>query len=73
MKRIGSERPKSTRLHNEMDVRERKTTMTCGCANNRITISDLVRIEIKFNERCKVTNIFCFVRQFACHVCSFFV
>ena len=30
MKRIGSRRPKSTHLHNEMDVRERKTTITCG-------------------------------------------
>ena len=30
MKRIGSGRPKSTRLHNEMDVREGKTTITCG-------------------------------------------
>ena len=30
MKRIGSGRPKSTRLHNEIDVREGKTTITCG-------------------------------------------
>ena len=30
MKRIGSRRSKSTRLHNEMDVREGKTTITCG-------------------------------------------
>ena len=30
MKRIGSGRPKSTRLHNEMDAREGKTTITCG-------------------------------------------
>ena len=30
MKHIGSGRPKSTRLHNEMDVREGKTTITCG-------------------------------------------
>ena len=30
MKRIGSGRRKSTRLHNEMDVREGKTTITCG-------------------------------------------
>ena len=29
MKCIGSGRPKSTRLHNEMDVREGKTTITC--------------------------------------------
>ena len=28
MKRIGSGCPKSTRLHNEMDVREWKTTIT---------------------------------------------
>ena len=30
MKRIGSGRPKSTRLHNEMDVREGETIITCG-------------------------------------------
>ena len=30
MKRIVSGRPKSTRLHNEMDVREGKITITCG-------------------------------------------
>ena len=30
MKRIGNGRPKSTRLHNEMDVRKGKTTITCG-------------------------------------------
>ena len=30
MKCMGSGRPKSTRLHNEMDVREGKTTITCG-------------------------------------------
>ena len=30
MKRIDSGCPKSTQLHNEMDVREAKTTITCG-------------------------------------------
>ena len=30
MQRIGSGHPKSTRLHNEMDVREGKTPITCG-------------------------------------------
>ena len=30
MKCMGSGRPKSTWLHNEMDVREGKTTITCG-------------------------------------------
>ena len=30
MKRASSGRPKSSRLHNEMDVREGKTSMTCG-------------------------------------------
>ena len=30
MKHISSGRPKSTRLHNKMDVREGKTTITCG-------------------------------------------
>ena len=29
-KHIGSGRPKSTRLHNEMNVREGNTTITCG-------------------------------------------
>ena len=54
MKCIGSGHPKSTRLHNEMDVREGKTTHV-GCVNNHITIAALVRIGIKFNERCDVT------------------
>ena len=43
-----------------------------GCANNWVTIGGLVRIEIKFSERCELTQFF-FVRQFACHVCSGFV
>ena len=30
MKRTSLECPKSTRLHNEMDVREGKTNITCG-------------------------------------------
>ena len=30
MKRTSRGRPKSTRLHSEMDVREGKTTITCG-------------------------------------------
>ena len=30
MKCTSRGRPKSTRLHNEMDVREGKTTITCG-------------------------------------------
>ena len=30
MKRMGSGSPKSTRLHNEMDIREGKTTITYG-------------------------------------------
>ena len=30
MKRIGSGCPKSTRFHNEMDVKEGKITITCG-------------------------------------------
>ena len=30
MKRTSRGRPKSTCLHNEMDVREGKTTITCG-------------------------------------------
>ena len=31
MKHTSRGRPKSTSLHNEMDVREGKTTITCGC------------------------------------------
>ena len=35
-----------------------------GCANNRVTIDDLVRIEIKFSDRCEVSQFFFFlVRQ----------
>ena len=30
MQRMGSGRPRSTRLHNEMDVREGETPITCG-------------------------------------------
>ena len=30
MKRVSGGRPKSTRLHNEMDVREGKNSVTCG-------------------------------------------
>ena len=30
MKRVSGGRPKSTHLHNEMDVREGKTLVTCG-------------------------------------------
>ena len=30
MKHIDSGRPKSTQLHNEIDVKEGKTTITCG-------------------------------------------
>ena len=56
MKRIGSGLPKSTRLHNEMDIREEKTTITCGLCKQ--TIGGLVRIEIKFNDRCEVTHFF---------------
>ena len=33
------------------------------CGNNRVTISGLVRIEIKFSDRCEVTQIFFFLRQ----------
>ena len=60
MKRIDNGCPKSTRLHNEMDVREGNTTITCGLCNNRVTIGVLVRIEIRFNDRCEVTNFFFF-------------
>ena len=31
-----------------------------GCANNRVTIGGLVRIEIKFINRCEVTHFFFF-------------
>ena len=30
MKRLTSGRPKSSRLHNEMDARETRTPQTCG-------------------------------------------
>ena len=29
-----------------------------GCANNRVIISGLVRIEIKFSDKCEVTHFF---------------
>ena len=31
-----------------------------GCANNRVTINGLVRIEFKFSDRCEVTHFFFF-------------
>ena len=56
MKRISSGRPESTRLHNKMDIREGKTTITCGLcgADNPVTIAALVRLGIKFSERSNV-------------------
>ena len=57
MKRIGNGRPKSTRLHNKMDV---KLLSHVGCVNNRVTIGGLVRIEIKLSDRCEVTQFFFF-------------
>ena len=32
-----------------------------GCANNWVTIGSLVRIEIKFSDRCGVTHFFFFL------------
>ena len=70
MKCIGSGRPKSTRLHNEIDFLNQlgcimkwmlgrgKLLSRVGCANNLVTIGGLVRIEIKFNDRCEVTHFF---------------
>ena len=52
MKRTSHGRPKSTRLHNEMDVREGKTTITVGSANNLVTIANRVEIGIKLIETC---------------------
>ena len=48
MQRIGSGRPKSTRLHNEMDVREGKTPITCGLCkqlgHNRLSCKNRNRV-----------------------------
>ena len=44
MKRTSRGHPKSTHLHNEMDVRKGKTTITCGSADNMVTITDLIEI-----------------------------
>ena len=60
MKRISSGRLKSTWLHNEMDVREGKTTITCELCKQPVKIGGLVRIEIKFSDRCEVTHFFFF-------------
>ena len=64
--------PKSTRLHNEMDVKEGKLLSHVVCANNRVTIGSLVRIEIKFSDICEVTQFF-FCEAIASGICSFFV
>ena len=34
-----------------------------GCANNRVTIGGLVRIESKLNDRCEVSHFFFFIGQ----------
>ncbi|RVW43332.1 hypothetical protein CK203_070261 [Vitis vinifera] len=45
MKRLTSGRPKSSRLHNEMDARETRTPQHVDFASNRVTIGVLVLIE----------------------------
>ena len=40
-----------------------KLLLHVGCANNWVTIGGLVRIGIKFSDRCEVTHFFFFVRQ----------
>ena len=57
MKCIGSGRPKSTWLHNEMDVREGETNITCGLYKQPVTIGGLVRTEIEFSDSCEVTHL----------------
>ena len=52
MKHISRGRPKSTRLHNEMDVREGRILSHVSSANNMVTIVDLVKIGIKLVETC---------------------
>ena len=54
MKRISSERPKSTQLHNEMDVREGKTTITYGLCKQ----PDHNRL---FSPMCFINNYIAFV------------
>ena len=43
-----------------------------GCANNRVIIDGLVRIEIKFSDRCEVTHFF-ICEAIALGNCSCFV
>ena len=50
MQRIGSGRPKSTRLHNEWTLGKGKPQSHVGCANNWVTIGCLVRTEIEFSK-----------------------
>ena len=45
-----------------------------ACVNNRVTIDGLVRLEIKFSDRCEVTNFFFFFCEaIASGNCSCFV
>ena len=54
MKRIGSGRLKSTRLHNEMDVREGKATITCGLCkqsgHNRRSCKNINQVQSEIRE-----------------------
>ena len=50
MQRFGSGRPKSTRLHNEMDVREGKTLITFGLCkqlgHNRFSCKNINQVQL---------------------------
>ena len=54
MKRASSGRPKSSCLHNEMDVREGKTSITCGLCKQVATIVVQVKTIIELIRPCDV-------------------
>ena len=49
-----------------------KLLSNVGCANNGVTISGRIRIEIKFSDRCEVSQFF-FCEAIASGICSCFV
>ena len=60
MKRIGSDILNQPNCIKKWMLGRGKLLSHVGCANNRVTIGGLVRIEIKFSDRCEVTHFFFF-------------
>ena len=48
MKRVSNGRPKSSHLHNEIDIERAKLLLHVDCANKVATIASLVQIGMEF-------------------------